>query len=171
MISAADFHETVNPLAIATNRVLDDETWEVYHDKLKEVPLETLQKAVGRLTSSQKFFPSVGEIREACDLVRAGTGIPGYVVPAPLADDDPRVWYACVTCQDSGWAPHWCVGSVHVEPKQPDQFQSIGTCGSHACARFGAKGYGHEFVKRCVCYATNPRIRERLEARRKYADT
>lgn len=168
-----DFATTIGTLAVATGKELDDETSEVYFAALRDVPVETFQAAVGRLVNSSRFFPSVGEIRASCDVVRAREGFGTFTVPAlpaTLSEDDPRVWFACPTCQDTGMASHWCVGSINVQPKWPDQFQSIGTCGSHACARFGEKGYGHEFMKRCVCYLTNPRIRERLEARRKFTD-
>jgi hypothetical protein len=49
-------------------------------------------------------------------------------------------------------------------------WNSIGSCGSNACARFGANGYGHEFMRRCACYRTNRAIRERLENRRTYTE-
>jgi hypothetical protein len=173
MIAADVFRDVLNPLALATSKALDDDTWTVYHDGLKDVPLPTLQAAIGRLLTSEKWFPSVGEIRATCDRVRAGKGFATFTVPplpsGALRDDDPRLWYACTTCQDSGWASHWCPGSVNAAPKHPEQFVSVRVCGSSACPRFGAKGYGHEFARRCVCYATNPKIQARLDSRRQYA--
>lgn len=164
----------IGTLAVATGKELDDETTEVYFAALQDVPLDTLQAATGRLINSQKFFPSVGEIRAKCDHVVAGKAFSTFQIPAlpaaPLADDDPRLWYACTTCQDSGWASDWCPGSVNAQPKHPEQFERIQHCGSGACARFGKNGYGHEAMRRCVCYATNPKIRERLAARTKYAE-
>lgn len=174
-MSLAEFGTILGTLAVATGRTMDDETIDVYFGSLKDVPVGTFQAAVGRLINSSKFFPSVGEIRASCDRVGAGKAFATFTVPALPSgaprDDDPRVWYACVTCQDSGWASHWCPGSVNVPVPNPDMFIGINSCGSNACARFGVKGYGHEYVKRCLCFSTNPKIRERLEARRKYTET
>ncbi len=165
--------EVLTPLVAATGgKPLEDEAADAYFEGLQDVPLPTLQEAVGRLMRSERFFPSVADIRGACDRVRGHT-FETFTVPAPsalLADDDPRLWYACVACQDSGWAPYWCVGSLQAQPARPDQYLTIGVCGSAACSRFGQKGYGHEFMRKCVCVATNPKIRERLESRRKFAE-
>lgn len=172
MISPDAFQAVILPLAVATNRVLDDEALTVYHDGLQDVPMPTLQAAVGRLIASSRFFPTVGEIRAACDRLKARDWTP-FSVPLPPktlhSDDDPRSWYACPICQDSGWASHWCKGSINAEPPAALQFQSVGVCGSRACARFGERGYGHEYVRRCACYEHNPNIRARLEARKRYA--
>lgn len=172
-MTITDFATVLGTLAVATNKELDDETIDVYFAALRDVPFDTLKAGVGRTMTSSRFFPSVGEIRRACDLENAGNwhkaAMPA-LPPAALPDDDPRVWYACVMCQDSGWASHWCTGSKHEQPKRAEAWVSIGACGSSACARFGSRGYGHEFMKRCVCYLTNPKIRERLEARRKFAE-
>jgi hypothetical protein len=172
-MSREDFAVVLGTLAVATNKELDAETVEVYFAGLCDVPLETLQAGVRRVLNGARFFPSVGEIRASCDRVKAQGGFQPFTPPKQIAgtlrDDDPRLWYACPICHDEGWAPHWCVGSVNAQPRFPDSWQSIGTCGSYACAKFGAKGYGHHYVQRCKCVPTNERIRERLEARRQYA--
>jgi hypothetical protein len=174
-MTIADFATVIGTLAVATGKELDNETVDVYFAALKDVPLETLQAATGRLVNSSRFFPSVGEIRASCDRVRAGKAFTTFIPPAlpsgALRDDDPRLWYACTTCQDSGWASHWCPGSVNAQPKDHEVFQSIRPCGSHACARFGKQGYGHEFMVRCGCYHANRVIQERLASRKTYAET
>lgn len=172
-MTVIEFGQVVGALAVATGRTMDDETTDVYYAGLRDIPGDVLRAAVGRLVKSESFFPSVGRIRAACDLVGAG-GLQRVSVPAlpasPLADDDPRVWYFCPVCSDQGWASHWCPGSVGAAPGNPVLYLSVQACGSTACQRFRARGYGHEYVRRCSCYATNPQIRQRLESRRSYSE-
>jgi hypothetical protein len=168
------FLPVITTLAVATSKQLDDETIDTYFSHLKDVPIETLQEATGTLIKSAKFFPSVGEIRTSCDRVHDSSfqsfSVPAVAPGGLLENTDPRLWYACVTCQDSGWASYWCRGSVDASPRHPSQYLGERSCGSAACARLGPKGYGHEFMVRCACFPTNPTIVKRLAARKSYAD-
>jgi hypothetical protein len=170
-VTMLELGDILAPLIAATGgKPLDSEAAGAYYDGLSDVPAPTLQAAVGRLMRSCKWFPSVGEIRATCDLVKGRTFTTFTPPPVtPLKDEDPRLWYACVVCQDSGWASHWCEGSVQKAAPAHHTFQSHERCGSNTCARFGRRGYGHEYMRRCVCYSTNPKIHERLEGRKQYA--
>jgi hypothetical protein len=170
-MTLADFVIVLHTLAVATGKTLVDETVVVYFKALADVPLPTFQAAIGRLIQTERFFPAPGVIRAACDKVAPCTGFTTFTVP-PLAltEDDPRLWHACASCQDTGWASHWCPGSVQAAAPIGFTWVSVRPCGSNACARFGTKGYGHEFVERCPCYTQNEVIRKRLAARKTYAE-
>jgi len=54
-------------------------------------------------------------------------------------DDDPRTWYSCGRCKDSGW--------ISAMVPAPDFYQQI-------------KIMTVEVVSRCACWQSNPKLAE-----------
>jgi hypothetical protein len=174
--SREQFALLLGTLAVSKQRDIDDETLEVYWADLHSIPFPILQAAIGRLIQAPGgWLPSIGDIRGACDRERPrssvmlGTDDLRKLLPhvATLPDDDPRTWHACSTCQDTGWAELWCPAPSNTPAPEAHTFVRIEPCGR--CRTLGANYPGHVYVQRCVCYATNRVIQERLAKRRKYA--
>jgi hypothetical protein len=70
--------------------------------------------------------------------------------------------YCCDACSDTGWASYWCGDRKEKDKRYP--WMPFGHCG-----RQGVHG-NHEYVQRCMCYASNPVLIRKREAQRKYSE-
>lgn len=160
-------------LGIATKHELDPAEMDVYSAALSDIPLPTLAKAVNKLIRGSKWWPSVADIRTACDEVtareRSAAALPdAYIVPDDrdgemrtftmrfadgtsksmqmrvLPDGHPALpRYHCTACQDSGF-----------EDTKVHHFGNI-----------------YPALARCRCYDANPVIARRNAARVTYGET
>lgn len=64
-----EFVDLMTALGISFNRVVDRKVMSVYYEFLKDIDVDVLKKAVGRIITTSKFFPSVAEIREIATMM------------------------------------------------------------------------------------------------------
>jgi hypothetical protein len=73
----ADNQKITQALAILTaaypNNKITGETIRVYQITLQDIPGDVLEKAILHLTTTNKFFPTIAEIRDAAYLIMVGT--------------------------------------------------------------------------------------------------
>lgn len=147
--------------------------WEALH----EIPDAVLEAAVTRAQRTRSEFPTPVELRQDADQVahHAQPIAPPEDRSAPLAEpftitvpevgtivSITREWnYYCDTCSDGGWDSVWC-GDEKAPQRKPWHELRI-------CDRRG-KHDPHEWVRRCVCYDTNPALVRKRDAQQKYAE-
>lgn len=64
-----DFAELMTALGISFNRNIDKKFLNVYYEFLKDIEIDVLKKAIGRIITINKFFPSIAEIREVATTI------------------------------------------------------------------------------------------------------
>lgn len=153
-----------------------DTHWEA----LRDMPAAVLEAAITRAGRTRSDYPTPNEIRQDADIVATVVAVLEPAEDRAVALDNPfsitvpgagtvvsiaREWrYYCDTCSDTGWDSVWCgdrfLGKVEVaKPWQP----------SMQCDRRGEHGV-HEWVRRCVCYDTNPALVRKRAAVQKFAE-
>lgn len=160
-------------------------SFDTHWEGLRDMPERVLDAAVGRAIRTRSDFPTPAELRVDADAVKhlvvAQEREPdrGTDLPEPkhflLVNDASevaktitahRIWrYYCEVCGDSGDRSFWC-GASKRQPWVVDA-----TCESDTCRkiRHGHTEYGHEWVRRCECWASNPAVQRRIESQAKYA--
>lgn len=164
-------HEALSRLAIARASELDDLTAQVYLEGLADIEPQTVSRACADLAKLPRrdydtALPSVGTIRERCQMVSAAelaAEAAAKMLPMPVTEDDePR--YFCLDCFDTAWRLFDCAG------KGPQaSLEKIPTLTRFPCARLKAHP-PHSYAEPCKCIDTNPviaadrkRQHERLE--------
>lgn len=147
---------------------------ETHWEALQDIPLVVLTAAITRAQKTRSDFPTPIELREDADVM-------AHVVIAPTEDRSvelaqpftitvpnvgtvvsvTREWkYYCEICSDNGWAAFWCGDDG---PGLKPWY------GRGSCERRGAHG-SHEWVKRCLCFESNPALVRQRERTQKYAE-
>lgn len=80
-----DILKAVAPLQLAYNASLDDARLRLYVEMLSDIPPSILETAVKKLIMTNKFLPSIAEIREVA------YGIKG-IISGTAAPDESEVW-------------------------------------------------------------------------------
>jgi hypothetical protein len=144
---------------------------------LSDIPEPVMTAAVDYALKTRTRFPVPSELRLDADKVA-----PLAVLDVPLPTqtrelDKPVVFelpeglklhithefnYCCDACSDTGWASYWCGDRKEKDKRYP--WMPFGHCG-----RQGVHG-NHEYVQRCMCYASNPVLIRKREAQRKYSE-
>lgn len=160
-------------------------TLETHWEGLRGLPEAVLEAAVTRALHTRSEFPTPIELRTDADAVRH---LVDPLPPAPdRGTDNPtpthfllkndyaavaatitvtRTWrYYCEVCGDEGVRSFWC-GAGKRQAWIPDA-----DCDSDKCRqiRRGTQPYGHEWVRRCECWESNPAVQRRLAEQAKYA--
>lgn len=65
-----EFAELITALGVSFNRTIDKKTLNVYYDFLKDIEIDVLKQAIKRIISTNKFFPSIAEIRETSATIK-----------------------------------------------------------------------------------------------------
>lgn len=161
-------------LAIARGTMLEDFSAVVYAEALADVEASLVQRACYQLAKLPRreydsALPSVGAIRERCEAIARAdrdAADKARLLPAPKehAEDDPRTWVFCSTCQDepSGWQTVWCQGAGKPRDTRraaPDAMH-LQPCGRRI------EHPPHSFAVKCRCYPTNPEAARKREQQR-----
>lgn len=80
-----DILKAVAPLQLAYNASLDDNRLRLYVEMLSDIPPQILEAAVKKLIMTNKFLPSIAEIREVA------YGIKG-IISGTAAPDESEAW-------------------------------------------------------------------------------
>lgn len=80
-----DILKAVAPLQLAYNASLDDARLRLYVEMLSDIPPSILETAVKKLIMTNKFLPSIAEIREVA------YGIKG-IISGTAAPDESKAW-------------------------------------------------------------------------------
>lgn len=80
-----DILKAVAPLQLAYNASLDDNRLRLYVEMLSDIPPQILEAAVKKLIMTNKFLPSIAEIRETA------YGIKG-IISGTAAPDESEAW-------------------------------------------------------------------------------
>ena len=80
-----DILKAVAPLQLAYNASLDDARLRLYVEMLSDIPPQILEASVKKLIMTNKFLPSIAEIREVA------YGIKG-IISATAAPDESEAW-------------------------------------------------------------------------------
>ena len=80
-----DILKAVAPLQLAYNASLDDNRLRLYVEMLSDIPPQILEAAVKKLIMTNKFLPSIAEIREIA------YGIKG-IISGTAAPDESEAW-------------------------------------------------------------------------------
>lgn len=121
------------------------ERLDILFEKMRFCHVKDFERAVEHWIDTGKRFPSVADLKEAARLTRR---LPERAQQAVVDANTPY----CYMCGDDGWVEFWCVGQEN--HPQFDPLAGSARVTEH-CGRHFEHG-GHEFVKRCACYHTNP---------------
>jgi hypothetical protein len=151
---------------------LSDFDMRVYEAETVDIPLPLLTTAVDTLLKTSVWFPTVAELREACDVARRALPLPKVVgqsllLSAPLEVQVPgsgqripitREWrYHCEACSDTGWKSWWCGDAP------PNPWMERGRCQRET------EHLAHEWVAECQCRDSNPSVLRKREAQARMA--
>lgn len=142
-------------------------------EALADIPDAVLSAAVTHAQKTRVEFPTPVELRQDADVVAhlvrqtededRGTDCEPVRVVAPSAGLSlpiTRIWkYYCEVCSDQGWASFWCGDPAGAKPWH-----------DRARCERRKEHMPHEWVKRCLCYESNPALVRRREASQKYAE-
>lgn len=84
-----DILKAVAPLQLAYNAILDDNRLRLYVEMLSDIPPSILEAAVKKLIMTNKFLPSIAEIRETA------YGIKG-TISGTAAPNESEAWHEVV---------------------------------------------------------------------------
>jgi hypothetical protein len=162
------------PASLATH-------WEA----LSGMPEAALEAAVTRAGRTRSEFPTPVELRQDADQVAPPAAALELDRSEPLPEPvelgavqvggnegalklppATRLWrYYCETCNDTGVQSLWC-GANRRQP-----WLEIRECEAYHCKaiKHGHLEYGHEWMRPCVCAASNPAVRQKRERDAKYA--
>lgn len=145
-------------------------------EALADVPIPVLTEAVSRAQKTRVEFPSPVELRQDCDavahLVRVvededrGEEMTVPVTLGHLPTGEPvvarRLWrFYHEACLDSGIESCWC--GDHDLARKPWMTDM-------RCERTKPH-LGHEFVRRCTCFESNPALIRQRDRQRQYAES
>lgn len=132
------------PLALAFRSKPSDATATLYLERLSDIPLPVLERAVKHWIEHGKRYPRIADLREAADIAERSRVQKVLSLPPGPPSEEPT--YACLRCEDTGWEYHQ------------------GKFGPAITIAEATKLRGDTvFVRPCECRATNPVLRARAE--------
>lgn len=162
-------------MAVARGAHFDEINSPVYLAELQDLEINAFERACRQLAHEpvgefKPALPTVGDIRarvmeierEDAEAARLANLLPA---PREHADDDPRTWVFCATCQDepSGGQTVWCFGGGRLRdhgrlaPEAGMERQHCGRRSEHP---------PHTFAVKCRCYPNNPVAARKRDAMR-----
>lgn len=144
-----------------------------HREALADLPTDVLEAAVSHALRTRTHFPVPAELRADADCVAVRPSMTPdlgreNILQQPFTITIPQIgtvvsvtkeWqYCCEDCSDCGWMTWWC-GSPAPKPWMQ----------TSRCERYWEHP-GHEFVKHCACYMTNPSLVRKRDAQRRYSE-
>jgi hypothetical protein len=131
------------PLNIAFRTKPNDKTNDLYRERLSDIPMPILERAVQHWIDHGKRYPRVADLRESADLIERARIQRILRLPPGPPSEEPT--FACPHCEDTGWRYHEGKFGPPVTIAQAN--------------RIGSRAW----VKPCSCRETNGVIRARAE--------
>lgn len=150
-------------------------TMDTHWEGLRDIPVGRLDAAVSVAIRTRVEFPTPSELRADCDATRPQEGpslpqgdeILAEPIPLGVLPDGTRLpaaqllWrYYDDKCSDTGWQSVWC--------GDPATNRQTWIAVHGPCGRFGEHP-PHEYVRRCQCWDSNPKLIRDRERMRSYA--
>jgi hypothetical protein len=133
----ADFARTLMAMTVAFDKELSDPKIELMWERMRDIPMDTLEQAANNLINTEKRFPSIATWRQACDAV-AQTTAKSNALAAVKQVEDQSGGYHCSACADTGWAIFEVPTSSLYNADQR------------------ARNPHTSWARRCECWPTNP---------------
>lgn len=156
---------------------------ETHWEALRGIPEPVLEAAVTLAQRTRSEFPTPVELRQDADQVahharalepdedRSVALAEPFTITVPHVGKVvaiTREWnYYCEDCSDSGWQSVWC-GAATTESGAPMPGLKPWYARLH-CERRNNHD-AHEYVRKCVCFDSNPALVRKRQAQEKFAE-